>query len=105
MSERRMKDQNYTMASSAFFGFGVFLLGFYRDFASSGCKSSNAPTKAAGTREKLIAVLKKAEENGIVSYVDAVLNHRFGADRIETFAAVEVDTDDRTKKISDRYEY
>ncbi|KAJ7201805.1 hypothetical protein GGX14DRAFT_654998 [Mycena pura] len=35
--------------------------------------------------------------------VDAVLNRRFGADRIEIFAAVEVDNDDRTKEISDRY--
>ena len=57
-----------------------------------------------GTKEELIALIKKAKENGIVSYVDAVLNHRFGADRIEIFAAVEVDNDDRTKEISDGYD-
>ncbi|KAJ7205053.1 alpha-amylase [Mycena pura] len=57
-----------------------------------------------GTKEELIALIKKAKENGIISYVDAVLNHRFGADRIETFAAVEVDNDDRTKEISDKYD-
>jgi alpha-amylase len=39
-----------------------------------------------------------------VSYVDAVLNHRFGADRLETFAAVEVDNADRTKEITDKYD-
>ncbi|KAJ6532771.1 alpha-amylase [Mycena vulgaris] len=57
-----------------------------------------------GTKEELIAAIKKAKEYGIVSYVDAVLNHRFGADRIETFGAVEVDNDDRTKEISDKYD-
>jgi hypothetical protein len=54
-----------------------------------------------GTKEELIAAIKAAKDNGIVSYADVVLNHRFGADRIETFAAVEVDNDDRTKEISD----
>jgi alpha-amylase len=57
-----------------------------------------------GTKEELIAAIKNAKENGIVSYVDAVLNHRFGADRVETFAAVEVDNDDRTKEVSDKYD-
>ncbi|KAJ7484374.1 alpha-amylase [Mycena latifolia] len=57
-----------------------------------------------GTKEELIAAIKKAKEHGIVSYVDAVLNHRFGADKIETFGAVEVDNNDRTKVISDRYD-
>ncbi|KAJ7201806.1 glycoside hydrolase superfamily [Mycena pura] len=89
---------------------------FYRDFTS--CKPSNGTSRAeaftqftgsasrscefdqkGGAKEELIAVIKKAKENSIVSYVDAVLNHRFGADRIETFAAVEVDNDDRTKEI------
>ncbi|KAJ7858203.1 alpha-amylase [Mycena leptocephala] len=57
-----------------------------------------------GTKEELLSAIKKAKENGIVSYVDAVLNHRFGADRLETFAAVEVDNDDRTKEITDKYD-
>lgn len=39
-----------------------------------------------------------------MSYVDAVLNHRFGADRLETFGVVEVDNDDRTKEITDKYD-
>ncbi|KAJ7154655.1 alpha-amylase [Mycena filopes] len=57
-----------------------------------------------GTKEELLAAIKKAKEHGIVCYVDAVLNHRFGADNLETFAAVEVDNDDRTKEISGMYD-
>lgn len=38
------------------------------------------------------------------SYIDAVLNHKMGADRTERFKAVEVDTNDRTKEISDPYD-
>ncbi|KAF8217704.1 alpha-amylase [Mycena galopus ATCC 62051] len=57
-----------------------------------------------GTKEELIAAINKAKENGIVSYVDAVLNHRFGADRKETFGVTEVDNDDRTKEVSDLYD-
>lgn len=57
-----------------------------------------------GTKEELMEAVKKAHENGIVTYVDAVLNHRFGADRPETFGAVEVDENDRTKEISDLYD-
>lgn len=75
-----------------------------------------------GTKEELIAAIKKAKDAGIVSYVDAVLNHRFvfscqffsnspyassyrfGADRAERFAAVEVDNSDRTKEVSDLYD-
>ncbi|KAJ7150950.1 alpha-amylase [Mycena crocata] len=57
-----------------------------------------------GTKEELVAAIKTAKEHGIVSYVDAVLNHRFGADRVETFGAVEVDNDDRTKEVSERYD-
>ncbi|CAK5272794.1 unnamed protein product, partial [Mycena citricolor] len=57
-----------------------------------------------GTKEELLEAIKTAQENGIVSYVDAVLNHRFGADKVETFAAVEVDSNDRTKEVSDLYD-
>lgn len=39
-----------------------------------------------------------------MSYVDAVLNHKAGADFSEPFHATEVDQDDRNKEISDCYE-
>ncbi|EEB93016.1 hypothetical protein MPER_08387, partial [Moniliophthora perniciosa FA553] len=54
-----------------------------------------------GTKEELIKTVKKAKEVGIVTYVDAVLNHRFGADEAESFGAIEVDNNDRTKEVSD----
>lgn len=38
-----------------------------------------------------------------MTYVDAVLNHKFGADEAEKFDAREVDTNDRTKFNSDAY--
>lgn len=50
-----------------------------------------------GTKDELVEMIKHAHELGIVSYVDAVLNHKFGADKTETFYATEVDNDDRTK--------
>ena len=36
----------------------------------------------------------------IYSYIDAVLNHKFGAEHTETFKVVEVDANDRTREIS-----
>lgn len=38
-----------------------------------------------GTKEDLKRMIKTARDNGIVTYVDAVLNHKFGADRSEKF--------------------
>ncbi|KAF7982385.1 hypothetical protein HWV62_28469 [Athelia sp. TMB] len=54
-----------------------------------------------GTIEELKSAIKKAKEAGIVCYIDAVLNHRLGADGKETFLATEVDDADRNKEISD----
>jgi alpha-amylase len=39
----------------------------------------------SGTIDELKFAIKKAKENGIVTYIDAVLNHRLGADGTETF--------------------
>ncbi|KAJ7598458.1 alpha-amylase [Mycena floridula] len=57
-----------------------------------------------GTKEELISAVRKAKELGISTYIDAVLNHRFGADKTEKFGAIEVDNDDRTKDVSDLYD-
>ncbi|KAG8747350.1 hypothetical protein FRC10_001529 [Ceratobasidium sp. 414] len=48
-----------------------------------------------GTKEELIQAIRTAKENGIDVLIDAVLNHKLGADRTETFMAVEVDDNDR----------
>jgi glycosidase len=57
-----------------------------------------------GTKDQLRAAVAAAHEHGIVTYVDAVLNHKFGADEAERFAAREVDTEDRTQYTTDTYE-
>jgi alpha-amylase len=79
-----------------------------------------------GTKEALVSMVKTAHEAGIgssffftppiglqlqhyillalVTYVDAVLNHKFGADRKEKAKAKEVDWEDRGKEISEPYD-
>lgn len=55
------------------------------------------PTKY-GTKTELKDMIAAAKEHGIVTYIDAVLNHKFGADSAETFEVslfweLETDTD------------
>ncbi|KAF8968147.1 glycoside hydrolase family 13 protein [Flammula alnicola] len=50
-----------------------------------------------GTREELLQACKVAKEHGIDVLIDAVLNHKLGADRVETFRAVPVHADNRLK--------
>ncbi|KAF9475389.1 alpha amylase [Pholiota conissans] len=50
-----------------------------------------------GTRDELLQACKVAKEHGIDILIDAVLNHKLGADRIEIFRAVPVQEADRTK--------
>lgn len=38
-----------------------------------------------GTRKELEAAMKKLNENQIAIYIDAVLNHKMGANGTETF--------------------
>ncbi|KAL7415245.1 glycoside hydrolase superfamily [Mrakia frigida] len=57
-----------------------------------------------GTKDELVSAIKTAKANGVISYIDAVLNHKAGADTTETFAATEVDNDDRNKEISGMYD-
>lgn len=57
-----------------------------------------------GTKEELLKLAATAKENNVGLYFDAVLNHKFAADRKEKCQAVEVDQEDRNKNISDPYE-
>ncbi|KAG8889411.1 hypothetical protein FRB99_003992 [Tulasnella sp. 403] len=58
-----------------------------------------------GSKEELVDTIKTAKDKfGIITYIDAVLNHKFGADRTERFKAVEVAWDDRTRNVSDPYD-
>lgn len=45
-----------------------------------------------------------AQKTGVGLYWDAVLNHKFAADHKEKCLAQEVDQNDRTKFVSDKYE-
>lgn len=57
-----------------------------------------------GTKEELLKLAHTAKDNGVGIYWDAVLNHKFAADRKEKCLAQEVDQEDRTKFVSDKYE-
>ncbi|KAF8149917.1 glycoside hydrolase family 13 protein [Crassisporium funariophilum] len=50
-----------------------------------------------GTREELLQACKVAKEHGIDIIIDAVLNHKLGADRVEAFQAVPVQPDNRLR--------
>ncbi|CDZ98132.1 alpha-amylase [Phaffia rhodozyma] len=57
-----------------------------------------------GTKEELVSAIETAKGNGVLTYIDAVLNHKAGADKTETFQATEVDSNDRNKEITDAYD-
>ncbi|GJN91416.1 hypothetical protein Rhopal_004437-T1 [Rhodotorula paludigena] len=57
-----------------------------------------------GTKDELLSCINKLKACGIVVYIDAVLNHKAGADYTEKFHATEVDWNDRNKEVSDLYE-
>jgi alpha-amylase len=57
-----------------------------------------------GSKEELVKMANTARDNGVGIYWDAVLNHKFAADKIEVCDAKEVDPEDRNKDISDTYE-
>lgn len=57
-----------------------------------------------GTKDELIKMAEVANNHAVGLYWDAVLNHKFAADRKEKCHAHEVDQEDRTKKTSDVYE-
>ncbi|KZT62429.1 glycoside hydrolase family 13 protein [Calocera cornea HHB12733] len=80
-------------------GYDIYDIYDLGEFDQKGGKRTNW-----GTKEELIDLIATAKKAGIVCYVDAVLNHRFGADKAETFAIVEVDENDRTKEISGQYD-
>ncbi|KAJ6531810.1 glycoside hydrolase superfamily [Mycena capillaripes] len=50
-----------------------------------------------GTRDELLQACRVAKAHGIDVIIDAVLNHKLGADRIESFSAVPVNPRNRLK--------
>ncbi|KAE9400227.1 glycoside hydrolase family 13 protein [Gymnopus androsaceus JB14] len=52
-----------------------------------------------GTKEELLKACRVAKENKVDIIIDAVLGHKLGADRYETFQAVSVDPQNRLKDL------
>ncbi|KAJ7756441.1 glycoside hydrolase family 13 protein [Mycena maculata] len=50
-----------------------------------------------GTREELLRACQVARQHGIDILIDAVLNHKLGADRFESFPAIPVNAENRLK--------
>ena len=53
-----------------------------------------------GTKQELIEAIEELHKYDIDVYLDAVLNHKGGADETETFLAIEVDPENRNVEIS-----
>ncbi|TCD69345.1 hypothetical protein EIP91_007901 [Steccherinum ochraceum] len=52
-----------------------------------------------GSKDELLQAIATAKANGVEVLIDAVLNHKLGADRTETFQAVPVDPNHRLREI------
>lgn len=55
-----------------------------------------------GSKDEYIEAIQVLKQAGIESYADIVLNHKMGADAIQTIPAVKVDWADHNKEISDK---
>lgn len=57
-----------------------------------------------GTKQELIDAISELHKYQISVYLDAVMNHKAGGEYTEKFKAVEVDSGNREKPVSDPYE-
>ncbi len=89
----------YKGTSSSDVGYGAYDLWDLGEFNQKG----TVRTKY-GTKEELKAAIDELHKHGINVYLDAVLNHKGGADGTERFLAVEVNPEDRTEEISEPHE-
>lgn len=89
----------YKATSQNDVGYGVYDLYDLGEFDQKG----SIKTKY-GTKEELISCINSLHNAGILVYADVVLNHKAGADNLETFKAVKVNPDNRLEDISDEYD-
>ncbi|NLY09054.1 MAG: alpha-amylase [Tissierellia bacterium] len=75
-------------------GYGIYDLFDLGEFNQKG----TIPTKY-GTKAQLVDLINTLHSNGMLVYADLVMNHKAGADYIETFAAVEVNRHNRTEEV------
>ncbi len=80
-------------------GYDVYDLFDLGEFDQKGSR----PTKY-GDRKQFLHACQTLKENGVGVIADIVLNHRGGADELETFHAVKVDQDDRSNTLSEPHE-
>jgi len=80
-------------------GYDVYDLFDLGEFDQKG----SIPTKY-GSRDQLLHACKTLKEHGVGVIMDVVLNHRGGADELESFNVVKVSAGDRGKTLSEPYE-
>ncbi|ODN77445.1 hypothetical protein L202_04623 [Cryptococcus amylolentus CBS 6039] len=56
-----------------------------------------------GKKEDLLKAIKTASDKGIITYIDAVMNHKAGADDKEEFLATMVDQNNRNKEVGEMH--
>ncbi|BEI84455.1 hypothetical protein CcaverHIS002_0410590 [Cutaneotrichosporon cavernicola] len=79
-------------------GYDIYDLWDLGEFDQKGAKGTKW-----GTKEEMLAGVKKAREAGIITYIDAVLNHKAGADKTEEFMATMVDQNNRNKTVGEMH--
>ena len=75
-------------------GYGVYDLYDLGEFDQKGA----VPTKY-GTREEYLAAIDALHDQGLRVLADVVLNHRMGADHLESVRAVKCDSQDRRRRL------
>jgi alpha-amylase len=80
-------------------GYGVYDLYDLGEFDQKG----TVRTKY-GTKQQLLEAITVCHEQGMMVYVDLVMNHKAGADETETFQVIEVDAQNRTEDISEPFD-
>ncbi|AWB46402.1 alpha-amylase [Paenibacillus sp. CAA11] len=80
-------------------GYGVYDLYDLGEFEQKGARRTKY-----GTKEELVEAIAACQKNGIVVYVDLVMNHKAGADETERFQVVEVNPENRNEEISEPFE-
>ncbi len=80
-------------------GYGIYDLYDLGEFDQKG----SLRTKY-GTKKELQEAIRALHDNGISVYLDAVMNHKAGADYTETFMAQEVAEDNRHVNLTEPYE-
>ena len=74
-------------------GYGVYDLYDLGEFDQKGSISTKY-----GTKNEYIDAIVELQQNGIYVYGDIVLNHKMGADKLQTIKAVKCNWDDHTKE-------